>query len=185
MTDFLEYADIYFKTFWYIALPVSLIFLIQAIITFSGISSDIDTDSEVHLDGDGLFEYFTVRNAINFLLGFSWGGICFYPHISNKLLLVFFAVLSGLVFFIAFFHIIQQIKKLEENNSFNPLNTIGKEGEVYLKIPANGKGKVQVSHNGSVHELEAISDSLLMETGTKVTIVDVLENNILLVKPLV
>lgn len=54
-----------------------------------------------------------------------------------------------------------------------------------MKIPANGKGKVQVSHNGSVHELEAISDSLLMETGTKVTIVDVLENNILLVKPLV
>jgi hypothetical protein len=184
MFHFLEQYDIYLKTFWYIAIPISLLFLIQAIITFTGLGGESDLEHEVHLDGGGLFEYFTVRNAINFLLGFAWGGICFYPLISNKILLVATALLTGLVFLMAFFYIIQQIKKLEENNSFNPMQTIGREGEVYLRIPINGKGKVQVSLNGAVHELEAISDSIFIETGTKVIIMDVLEHNTLLVKPI-
>jgi hypothetical protein len=183
MFDFLNHADIYLQTFWYIAIPVSLIFLIQAVITFSGLGADADIDSDISLDGSGFFDYFTVRNGINFLLGFSWGGICFYSLISSKILLIAVAILSGFVFFITFFYLIQQIKKLEENNSFNPLDTIGKEGEVYLRIPENGKGKIFVSQNGATQELDAISDGIFIDTGTKITIVDVLENNILVVRP--
>jgi hypothetical protein len=34
------------------------------------------------------FEIFTLRNLINFLLGFSWTGISFYDAIENKMLLI-------------------------------------------------------------------------------------------------
>lgn len=184
MFEFLNNADIFLQTFWYIALPVSFIFIVQAIVTFTGLSGDADLETDVSLDGNGLFDYFTVRNGINFLLGFSWGGICFYPMISSKILLVAVAILTGVVFFITFFYIIQQIKKLEENNSFNPLDTIGKGGEVYLRIPENGKGKILISQSGTTHEMDAISDNILLETGTKITVIDVLEDNVMLVKPI-
>jgi len=83
MMEFLADADIYLKTFWYIALPVSLFFLIQTIMTVVGAGHG-DTDVDTH-SFDSPMELFTLRNMVNFLLGFSWGGISFYSTISNKL----------------------------------------------------------------------------------------------------
>ena len=76
--NFLEHYEPLLKAFWYIALPVSIFFLLQTISTFIGLSGS-ETDADSH-DGDGdmPFELFTLRNLINFLLGFSWTGISFF-----------------------------------------------------------------------------------------------------------
>ena len=49
---------------------------------------------------------------------------------------------------------------------------------VYLRIPAtgSGKGKVQVSQNGSVHELDALTDGDEIPSGAKVKIVEIIDN---------
>ena len=79
---------------------------------------------------------------------------------------------------------IKQILKLSEDNSFKIESTINKTAEVYLTIPANksGKGKVQISVNGSFHELDAMTLNLeKLPSGSVVKVIAV-ENNILIVE---
>ena len=158
--NFLENYEPLLKAFWYIALPISLFFGLQTITTFVGLSgSETDADSNGGDSGELPFEIFTLRNLINFLLGFSWTGISFYNAIENKNVLIAVAVLVGISFVAIFFFIIKQVLKLSEDNSFKIENTLHKTAEVYLTIPESksGKGKVQISVNGSFHELDAVT----------------------------
>lgn len=184
MMDFLASADIYLKTFWYIALPVSLFFIIQTVLTVMG-AGDSDVDTDTH-SFESPMELFTLRNMVNFLLGFSWGGISFYSTISNKALLVAVAIFIGLSFIAMFFYLIKQIKKLEEDNTFNIQEIKGNVADVYLRIPESlsGTGKIHVSHRGTLHELEAVTDKNLIPTGEKVLVLDVQPGNVVLVRRL-
>ncbi len=185
MFSFLNDADIYLTTFWYIAIPVSLLFVIQFIMTFAGVDSDTDIDTNVHIgDPDGLMEYFTIRNAINFLLGFSWTGVLLHGSIPNKFLLITAAVAVGIIFVTLYFYLAMQIKKFEEDNTFNPTELMGAQADVYLRIPGNheGYGKITISHKGTSHVLEAVTYAESIPTGSKVIIEDIQDDNMLIVK---
>lgn len=188
--EFFDNLPVLLKTFWFIALPVSLIFIIQTIMTFAGADADdgigADFDGDLADGGDAPFQLFSLRNLINFMLGFSWTGISFYQSFDNKSLLIAFALVIGCAFVLVFFLIIRQVQKLSENNSFSISDTIGKTAEVYLTIPAQkeGKGKVLVSVKGSIHELDAISEHDSIRTGSVVLVERVESNKILIVKPL-
>ena len=183
---FFENLEPLLRGFWYIALPVSLFFLLQTIMTFVGFGgTDIETDieSESHDIGETPFELFTLRNLINFLLGFSWSGISFYNSIENKTLLIIVATIIGAAFVGLFFIIIKQMMKLNENNSFSLDKAINKTATVYLSIPEkkSGTGKIQISINGSFHELEALTENDRIETGAIVKVAKI-ENNVLIVE---
>lgn len=187
--EFLNNLETLLKTFWFIAIPVSLIFIIQTIMTFVGgadSSDGIDADFDGDLTGtDAPFQFFTLRNMINFLLGFSWGGISFYNTISNKPLLIAVALGIGVLFILIFFVIIRQVQKLAEDNSFKLTSTLNKTAEVYLAIPGNrsGKGKIMISINGAYHELEAITDKATIPSGSVVKVVRIENDKILIVEP--
>lgn len=163
MFEFLQNLDALHQGFWYIALGASLFFLFQTVLTFMG--SDHGGDFNTHFSGDVShdtpFQLFSLRNLINFLLGFGWGGVAFYDSIGNKTLLIIISILIGVGFVVLFFFLIIQILKLTEDNTFKIENLIGKVGEVYLTIPANmsGKGKILISSNGTNHELQAMTES--------------------------
>lgn len=185
--NFLENYEPLLKAFWYIALPVSIFFGLQTIMTFIGLSggeADVDMDSDGDEAGDMPFEIFTLRNLINFLLGFSWTGISLYNKFENKTVLIVVAILVGLAFVAVFFVLIKQVLKLSENNSFKITDTLHKTADVYLTIPENksGKGKVQISVNGSFHELDAMTtNSEKIPSGAVVKVIAV-DNNILIVE---
>lgn len=175
------------KAFWYVAIPTSLIFVIQTIMTFIGAdaSDGVDADFDSNLTGtEAPFQLFSLRNLINFLLGFSWTGISFYNLIGNPLLLLFVALVTGSLFVFLFFLIISQVQKLAEDNSFRYANTINKTAEVYLNIPANrqGKGKVLISVNGAIHELDAMTENERIAAGTVVKVVKIESESILIVE---
>ena len=187
--NFLENFDPLLKAFWYIALPVSIFFGLQTIMTFIGLSggeADVDMDADGNDTGDMPFEIFTLRNLINFLLGFSWTGISLYNKFENKTILILIAVLVGISFVVVFFFLIKQILKLSEDNSFKIENTLNKTADVYLTIPESksGKGKVQISVNGSFHELDAMTLSTEKIPSGAVIKVIAVENNILIVEKL-
>jgi hypothetical protein len=184
--EILEGLDSLLKTFWFVAIPSSLIFIIQTILTFTGADTfdGIDADFDGDLSGtDAPFQLFTLRNLISFLLGFSWTGISFYTTISNKTLLVALSLVVGLLFVYMFFYVIKQVQKLAENNSFSIQNTLGKSAEVYLTIPGQkqGKGKIMISVNGAFHELEAMTENDSISTGAVVKVVRI-DNNYLIVE---
>jgi hypothetical protein len=186
MMDYFNQLEPTLKTLWFIASPVSLIFLFQTIMTFIGgdASDGTEADFDSNLEGDMPFQLFSFRNLINFLLGFSWSGITFFHQISSVGLLLLVSFLIGLAFTAVFVLILIQVNKLAENNSFAYSETEGKTAEVYLKIPANknGKGKVLISVKGSTHELEAYTENDAIETGSLVTVVKAEASGLLLVK---
>lgn len=175
------------RAFWYIALASTSVFVIQTILTFMGSNSmeGVEADFDGNLDSDSApFQMFSFRNLINFMLGFGWTGVAFYSLISNKILLIILACAVGVAFILMFFFLIKQILKLTEDNTFNIEKLIGKIGTVYLNIPPEktGVGKVQVSLNGSVHELLAFTEaSQMIKTNEAVKIVAV-QDEILIVE---
>ena len=187
--EILENLEPLLRTFWLIAIPTSLVFAFQSILTFVG-SDFFDGghgDFGDHLDGaDTPFLFFSLRNLTNFLLGFSWSGISFYNAFSNKTLLVLLSIVVGALFVALFFIIIQQIQKLAEDNSFKFSETLNKTAEVYLTIPErkNGQGKILISINGSVHQLDAMTEGTKIESGKIVKVVKVESNSILIVENL-
>lgn len=185
--EFFETLDPVLKTFWYLAIPTSLIFIIQTIITFIGADATDGVDADFNGDlshSDAPFQLFSLRNLINFLLGFSWSGISFFNYISNVPLLLGISFLVGVFFVLIFFLVIKQVQKLAEDNSFKISNTLNKTAEVYLTIPEHkkGKGKIMISINGSYHELDAMTESDKITSGTVVKVVKIENENILIVE---
>lgn len=185
--ELFENLDALLKTFWFVAIPTSLIFIIQTIMTFMGADSSDGTQADFDGDlngADAPFQLFSLRNLINFLLGFSWTGISFYTTISNKPILIGLSLFVGVLFVYLFFIIIRQVQKLAEDNSFKLSDTLNKSAEVYLTIPGNknGKGKIMISVNGAFHELEAMTENEKIQSGTIVKVIKIENNNILLVE---
>lgn len=189
MTEFFNSLDSTQRFYLYIAIGASVIFIIQTVMTFIGADSDtgMDADFDGNLDaGSYPFQMFSLRNLINFLLGFGWAGATLYDLISNKIVLAIVSVLVGLVFILVFFLIMKTLIRLSEDNSFNLQSAIGKTGDVYLTIPPkrSGKGKIFVSVNGSTRELDAITDSdFTLKNGSLIKIIG-LESDLLIVEPL-
>ena len=185
------------KIFWSCAIVSSVIFAIQMILTLIGMDGsdvdvqfdtadfgDLDTDT---MDTGGALSLFSIRNLINFLLGFGWAGVSFYGSIRQPLLLILLSLLCGAAFVWMFFIIKRQTKKLEANGAFDIQRCKGLTARVYLRIPAarTGRGKVQVSVSGSVHELDALTDSSTeIASGTTIRIDAVIDGETLLVSPI-
>ncbi len=175
------------KIYWAIAIVSSIVFLIQTIVSLIGIG-DFETDLDVGggdgMDSSGFSDLLSMRNAINFLLGLGWSGVCFYDRISNGFILGLVSIIFGLAFVAIFIYVFKKMMKLESNGAFDINTAMGKTCDVYLRIPANrsGSGKVQISFNGSIQEIDAVTDGEMIPSGSKVTVVEILNNKILRVE---
>lgn len=186
MMDFFDGMSTLQQSFWWVAIIASLIFLVQLIFTIIGtdLSDGLGADFDGNLDAvHGPFQLFSFRNLINFLMGFGWTGVAFFHSIQNQMFLIILAALVGILFVVIFFVVIKQILKLTEDNTFNIDKLIGKTAEVYLRIPEarSGNGKIQVSLNGTNHELLAITETGEIASGSLVRIIRV-EEKVLIVE---
>ncbi|ATA90209.1 serine protease [Capnocytophaga stomatis] len=184
--EIFDNMDFFLKGFWFVAIPTTVIFLIQTVMTFIGAnaSDGLEADFDGDFDGgDAPFQVFSVRNLINFLLGFSWTGITFYHLIDSKILLTFVAIAVGCLFVYLFFLVIRVLMRLAEDNSFKISETIGKIAEVYIPIPErkSGRGKVTLSVRGTLRELDAMTEGERIASNSVVKILRE-ENGILVVE---
>ena len=179
------------KFFWTIACCASLVFIIQTIMTFIGLGTDTDVDagpkdgSVDSMEDGALSGVFSFRNLINFLLGYGWAGVLLKDTVENGWLLQIIAIAVGLLFVLAFVFMFRQVMKLSHDGSFKMQEAVGLKADVYLRIPAarSGRGKVQVSVKGSIHEIDAVTDNdTEIATGGQVEIVEALGDDLLLVK---
>jgi hypothetical protein len=214
LSNWFTSLDSTMQIFWACAIAASVVFVIQNALMLMGIGdmdtdvdADVSTDFDVHADMDtdgnadvstghtghegtlgsaGIFSLFTLRNFINFFLGFGWGGISFAPVVQSKTLLVVLSVFSGLLFVAVFVFMLRALLKLEKSGNFHIQDCVGLTASVYLRIPANhsAAGKIQVSVNGSVHEINAFTDGDYLPTGSRVRIVSVIDSGSLLVENL-
>ncbi len=168
------------QTFWGIALISTTLFVLQTIIAFTGLEGDFEAESQRETD----FKILSVRSVIAFFTFFSWGGVLVLNAGMSINLAVWVGMGFGLfaLFFVAWilFKVANMMKARTENLSF----AIGLNGEVFIPIPGkrNGKGKIQIIISQNIKELDAITDGAKISTGEKVLIVDILPNNVLVVK---
>lgn len=172
------------QVFWSCALISSAFFLLQTVLMLVGMDSgDLDVDADT-LDLGGGLSLFSIKNLVNFFLGFGWAGVSLYDKVSSPVWLPALAVLVGLLFVVLFLFIAKKMMKLETNGAFRINDCRGLLADVYLRIPAHrrGVGKVQVSVQGSVHELDAMTEGEAIPTGAKVHICEIVDGKILLVQ---
>jgi hypothetical protein len=177
------------KIYWCIAIPFSIVFIIQMILTFIGgdfddAGSSGDADASIDSD-DGIgFQFISIKNLIGFFTIFSWTGIAAINAGKSITFTIIISVLAGLAMMALMGLLIYYMGKLVEDGSLKLNNAIGKTGSVYLKIPAQrkGTGKVQVQIQG-FQTLDAITDDENdIATGAIIEIVEIINENILLVK---
>lgn len=196
MFDTFTTMDTMQQAYWIMAIIASVIFIIQAIMTFVGFDADGDVDLSVSPDeipegGDAAFDadgfhLVSVKSVICFILGFGWTGALFYHSIANPLLLALLSFGVGIIFMASIAFLMYQVMKLNKDNTFHVEQVIGQTAEVYLRIPAarQDSGKVTVSYHGSMHELEALTDGDAIPTGAKVSIVKKVDGETVLVQTL-
>lgn len=186
-TQWFGSMDTMLQVYWGCAIVGSIIFIIQMILTMIGMDStdmDVDFDGPDTMDLGGSISLFSIKNFVNAIVGFGWGGVCFSGVISNPILLAFVAIIIAVLFVAMFFLIKKQTKKLESNGAFRIESSKGKIVTVYLRIPASktGKGKVQISFNGSVQEIDAITSGDVISSGSKVRVIDIIDATTVLVE---
>lgn len=187
MGDWWNNIPTFEKIFWYFAIPFTVVFIIQTILTFIGMGDDVDIgegDGDL-LDGvDSSFPIFTVRNFIIFFTVFGWTGIAATNGGLSKGTTVVLAVLLGLIVMFIVAGIFYFMSRLVESGNIDLNNAVNCVGEVYLTIPGKraGMGKIQIEFQGGVREINAVTDGKTLHTGEMVKVVKVLENHVLLVE---
>lgn len=172
------------KVFWVCAVIATLVFIIQFILTMLGMDHtdlDVDFDGSDTMDMGNGINLFSIKNMINFFMGFGWAGICLKDSISSPVLLTLASIVVGGLFVLMFMYIFLKTRKLEHDGTMKIKDCLNRTAQVYIRIPAGGegKGKVQISLNGSVHEFDAITDEDEIPSGTTIKITEVLEGQIL------
>ena len=174
--------------FWIIALIGSIIFVFVIITTFLGMDGGDDfdgVDSEMDADGGIGFQFITFKNLVGFFTIFGWIGIACINAGLSKPLTVIIALFCGLIMMTIMAAMFYGMRKLTDSGTLIYKNAIGAVGEIYLTVGANREsmGKVSVRVQGTLRELEALSDSLSeLKTGTIIQVVDVTSNGILIVE---
>lgn len=178
--NFLDNPMLY--TYWIAAIVSSVIFVIQTIMLFVGFDADHDfSGGDAAFDADG-FQLLSVKTLVCFVLGFGWTGVIFYPEIESAWLLAALATGGGLLFMLGIAFLLKQVLRLSQDNTFHLEQCVGSVGEVYLRIPVQGTGKITVSVEGSNHELQARSASTAdLPTGSKVRVLSIIDENTVLV----
>lgn len=178
------------KIFWGISIPFSLLFIIQIVLTFIGgdiddMSAEGDADAAVEGDTGIDFQFISLKNLIAFFAVFGWTGIICLDMGLGAGVSTLIATLAGLVMMTIMASILYFMGKLVEEGTLDLNNAKGKVGNVYLSIPAKrkGMGKVQIEVQG-LQTLDAVTDSdSEIPTGSVIQVVDVLNDQILIVKP--
>lgn len=184
----LEIAE---KIYWCIAIPFSIVFIIQLIMTLVGGDFDASSstgDADVAVDSDhGIgFQFISIKNLIGFFTIFSWTGIACTAAGLNPILTVVIAVVAGLIMMLLMGLLIYYMGKLAEDGSMKMEDAIGKTATVYLTIPAkrSAQGKVQLTLHG-FQTLDAVTDDAEeLKNGNMVKVVDIINNEILVVTKL-
>jgi len=177
------------QVFWGISIVFSVLFVIQFVLSLIGL--DFDGDADADFDGgsaDGMdtdFALFSVRSIIAFFTFFGWTGVAALNYGVGSTMSVLFATLSGFSAMFVVAYLFYLFIKLQSSGTLKLENALGEVGEVYLIIPGDktGTGKVQMKVQGSLRELDAITDGETIPTGAPIRVIDVLENGMLLVEP--
>jgi len=186
MTEWFSGLEFLPKVYWLIAIIGSLIFSVVMLMAFAGGDADDigDMDTDIDADAGAGFHFISFKNLVGFFTIFGWSGIACIDAGVSKPLTVIISIVCGLIMMSIMASLFYFISKLTDSGTLNYKNAIDAVGEVYLTIGADRSkiGKVTVNVQGTMRELDALTDSFTeLKSGTIIKVVDVTSNGILIV----
>lgn len=176
------------KIYWLVALISSSIFVVLVVLTLlGGDADDMAGDVDADIEGDtGIgFQFLSFKNLMGFLTIFGWSGIACLDGGLSKILTVIISIICGLIMMTAMATLFYYLAKLQSSGTLKLTNALNQVGEVYLTIGANRSkiGKVSINVQGTLRELEALTDEDQDLTQTNVVKVkEITDNGILIVE---
>ena len=174
------------QIYWGIAIPFTVFFLIQVVLTFFGgdVPEDGSADFDVETDGGIGFQFFTLKNLVAFFTIFAWSGIASLDSGLSNFISIIISFASGLVMMLIMGGVFYFLGKATESGTLQMKNAVGAVGEVYMDLgkKRGNIGKVQIQVQGTFRTLEAITDdSEDLKQGSVVSVSGIANNNILIV----
>ncbi|MCL2084888.1 MAG: hypothetical protein FWH06_06510 [Oscillospiraceae bacterium] len=209
MTAWIDAMPLIEKIFFYIALPASLIMIIQTIMLFIGGAGDSGLDSDTSAIGDGALDgleaadggldadgpgygfsgnglsFITMRGIITFMTVFGWAGVCLMEMGASESASMAFAILLGIGAMIGVAFLVRGLLSLQAVGNIDYRQALGQYADVYLAIPASGsgRGKVTLTLRGAMSQYDAVTDDDGgIRTGEVVRVTDIVGGNVLVVE---
>lgn len=200
------------QIFYLIAIPATLVLIIQTIMLLFGLGHSGDTDMDHDFDHDldhdaaggpcdsdhafdpdhdhdtgadheaGL-RLITVRGIVAFLAVSGWVGIALLELKLSSLIAVPLAILAGFSAMFLVAAVMLWVSRMQQSGNLDLHNAIGLTGDVYVPIPKGGKGKVTLVVQERFLELDASCDSQDLHTGDRIRVIGVTPYDTLLVVP--
>lgn len=151
--------------------------------SIGGHSHDINHNDCIHDKTDAL-RLFTLRGIVAFLSIGGWMGVAAIDWKLPDIVAIILALAAGwlALWFVAW--IIRAFVRMQQSGNIKIENAVGCDGEVYLTIPVNGRGKVNVIVQDRLCEMDAVSQAdRPIKTGEKIRVLGVAQEGTLLVAP--
>ena len=179
--------------YWASTIIGGTLFILRLIMLFvgGGDGDSLDTalgagDADLsghHGDADVSFQLLSLQGLTSFFMMFGLVGLALLKASLPIFVTVIGGILAGLGTVAIVSLIFTQMKRLQTDGTLNIQNTIGKDGDVYLNIPKNGSGQVQVIVQGSLKIFDAVSSNKNpIATGEKIHVVGVAGGNTLIIE---
>ena len=179
--------------YWASTIIGGTLFILRAVMLLLGgglsdgatdVSGDFDPDiAGDHADADITFKLISLQGLTSFFMMFGLVGLALLKANVPVVLTVFGGTIAGLITVAITGLVFSQMKRLQTEGTIDIQTTIGTEGSVYLTIPKNGTGQVQLIAQGSLKIFDAISNSKnTISTGEKIRVTGVASGNTLIVE---
>lgn len=173
------------------AIVGGVFFLVRTIMQFFGSDAamgniDVMEGDVLDIDTDSSFTILSFHGLTVFLMMFGLFGLASLrqsplPVWSTVLV----ATLAGVVSILIIAQIFRFFYSLRSSGTLDIKNALHQQGRVYLNIPTDGTGQVQLAIQNHLRICDAISQSgESLDTGTRIRVVKVLEENLLSVEKL-
>lgn len=192
MLTWWETLDTVQRVFALIAIPSTLVMIIQTVLLAFGWIGDSDVDmdgddiSDVNPGDDGL-TLFSVRGIVAMLAVTGWTAIAMMESGVDQLIAILVSIVLGILTLVGMAYFMRAVYRLQASGNIDVGNAVGKVAKVYIPIAADAKkqGKVTMTLQEKYCEFDAITTSHeTLATGTYVRVTAVDEAGTLVVEPL-
>lgn len=151
----------------------------------TSIMDSVDSDGGGGHEHGSTVRLFTAKGIVAFLAVGGWMGVAALEWGISVPITIILSITAGwmALFFVAW--LVSVFLRMQQNGTLQLQNAIGREGEVYIPIPTNGRGKVNVIVQERLCELDAVTQAgRTLRTGEKIKVLNVTPDGILMVAPL-
>ena len=212
MTAWWESLSALQRVFTCIALPATIILIIQTVLVLFGLGDhDMDTGDGIDAgsahDGAGLHDgaaghghdghsshdgssglaLFSIRGIFAFFTVGGWAGVVAAGLVASPFLSVVIALLCGTGALYGIAVLFKMTSQLQSAGNMSLMNAVGKTAKVYITIPGGGKGfgKVTLIFQERFTECDAVTQSMQsLKAGTPVVVIGMADENTLIVEPI-